>query len=311
MPTTLPPDAEAPVAVPHFEDRLLDRLQEQGRSGAWARRGWHRWRPPSRPSSRVAAAAAVVALLVAAAALAGGAGSDGPDIGTAATAPDDGLSPEIDPILAAIDAAIDDGSIAHITGDDGTNEAWVDLGSGAERTIVPASAGGRTMDWGRSQAPAMDAAGTTADVPVVRRLIDHCLRQYADITGPDLRIAYTLTPLRDALAGGQLRVSGPVAVDGRELLRLDSVVETPADTGDPERDAANQAAAEAAREVVYVDPASQLPVRIETDPASGSTVEYLPRSPDNLARLVPPVPAGYTQVDRLAHDDVRTAGCIG
>jgi hypothetical protein len=160
----------------------------------------------------------------------------------------------------------------------------------------------------------MDPTGTAADAPVDRRLVDHCLRQYADVTGPDLRIADTLTPLRDALAGGRVRVSGPMAVDGRELLRLDPVAEIPAAAGDPELDAANQAAAEteAARGVVYVDPATQLPVRTETEPASGgSTIEYLPRSPENLALLVPPVPAGYTQVDQLAHDDVRVAGCVG
>ena len=306
MPTTLPPDADVPVAVPHFEDRLLERLQQQRRSGTWARPARHRWR---RPGSRIAVAAAVAAVVVAGAAVTRGTGSDGPDIDTTATAPDDDLPPQIRPILTALDAAIDGGSIAHITSDDGTNEAWVDLGSGAERTIVPASTGGRTMDWGRSHPPAMDPAA--ADAPDDRRLVDHCLHQYADVTGPDLRVADTITPLRAALASGRFRVSGPAVVDGRDLLRLDPVIETSAATGDPERDAADQAAAEAAREVIYIDPATQLPVRIEAGPTNGSTIEYLPRTPENLTLLVPPVPAGYTRVDELTHDDVRTAGCAG
>jgi hypothetical protein len=306
MPTTLPPDADVPVAVPHFEDRLLERLQQQRRSGTWARPAWHRWR---RPGSRIAVAAAVAAVVVAGAAVTRGTGSDGPDIDTAATAPDDDLPPQIRSILTALDATIDGGSIAHITSDGGTNEAWVDLGSGVERIIAPARTGGRTMDWGRSHPPAMDPAAT--DVPVDRRVVDHCLHQYADTTGPDLRFADTITPLRDALAGGQYRVSGPAVVEGRELLRLDPVIETPAATGDPERDAAERAAEEAARKVVYIDPATQLPVRIEVGPTNGSTIEYLPRSPENLTLLVPPVPAGYTQVDEIAQDDVRTAGCAG
>jgi hypothetical protein len=93
-------------------------------------------------------------------------------------------------------------------------------------------------------------------------------------------------------------------------------------------DAEVASAAATGASIVYVDPATDLPVRIEdqnvsasidTDgvlttrpegPSTNTYLDYLPRTPGNLELLVPPVPAGYAQVDQLALDEVRAAGCV-
>jgi hypothetical protein len=333
-PTETDTDTDDPVVVPHFEERLLERLHDRQRSGAWGASAvdpaLRRQRLPGLPRPRLVAAAAAVALLAGGAAVtvALTAGGDGPDLDTAATVPD-GLPPGIEPILAALDAAIDDGSIAHITSLDGRNEAWVDLRSGAERTITPDNTHRSTIDWGRTEAPPMTTGRQDIATPVGRRWVDHCLHQYADTEQTELRMADAVTPMRDALAAGQFQLTGPATVDGRELLRLDPTIDLPEPTGDPDRDTAELAAAYARMQIVYVDPTTQLPVRIEpavsgvgteadgthttvpAEPGSGQTVELLPRTADDLALLVPPIPAGYTRVDHPALDEVRLAGCVG
>ncbi|HEV7761838.1 MAG TPA: hypothetical protein VGO78_22680, partial [Acidimicrobiales bacterium] len=195
--------------------------------------------------------------------------------------------------------------------------------------ILPASTGGRTMDWGRSEAPAAgtDQPPRSDDAP--RRFVDHCLHQYADRREPDLYYSDVVSPLVEELAAGTLVVDGTVTVEGHELLRLVSVVEPPEPTGDPINDAELLAMATADAHTVYVDTATYLPVRIEDPnvstsidedgvvttvpegPSTNTYLDYLPRTPGNLELLVPPVPAGYTQVAQLALDEVRAAGCVG
>ena len=139
-----------------------------------------------------------------------------------------------------------------------------------------------------------------------------------------------VTPLRDQLDAGRLEVAGPAVVDGHELLVLRPAVELPAPTGTPDDDLAAAADALGHQQEVYVDPVTLLPVRlvessvgvgidtetgvIDTVPGGSATtttdIEILARTAENLTLLVPPVPAGYTRVDQLALDEVRTAGCV-
>jgi hypothetical protein len=179
-------------------------------------------------------------------------------------------------------------------------------------------------------APALDADGPESLDGVPRRFVDHCLQQYADRREGDLRMHDVVTPVRDQLAGGRLEVEGPAVVDGRELLVLRTVVELPGPTGNPDDDLAAATEALGHQQEVYVDPVTLLPVRlvetsvgvgidpdtgvVDTVPGGSATtttdVEILPRTPENLALLVPPVPAGSTRVDQLALDEVRAAGCV-
>jgi hypothetical protein len=333
MPPTAPPtapsdalpDPDDTLAVPHFEGELLDRLLERRRSGAWPRPA----RRAPRPPRWAVAAAAAVAVLAGGLAVARAGDDDGdrgrPDVDTAASDPTDDQT--LDSIAAAVDGAIADGMIVHLTHDD-VSEAWVDLRSGAERRILPASTGGRTMDWGRSEAPAAGTDQPSRGDDMPRRLVDHCLHQYADRREADLYYSDVVSPLSEELAAGAFTVDGTVTVDGRELLRL-VPVEVPLETtGDPVDDDELMAVATIGTQIVYVDPATYLPVRIEDQrasaspedgvPTSGSSapssntyLEFLPRTPANLELLVPPVPAGYTQVDQLALDEERAAGCVG
>jgi hypothetical protein len=364
-----------PLAVPHFEEQLLLRLHERQQAGAWSapsRRssigfdhgGW--WRGPR---GRLVAAAAAVALVGGASAVLLTRDGDGPDLGTAATVPEGPRDPVLDQVAAALGTVIDDGGIVHITTDDGTNEAWVDLRSKAERSIIPATSGGRTMDWGRSEPPALDGERPPIEDPVPRRLVDHCRHEYADRVELDLQMFDVVTPLAEGLAVSDYEVSGPVDVDGRDLLvltplppratsdsneaaeealaeiqaeleaggntpaealaeiqaELEAEGHTPAEAtaleearadleaqvqADIDAEAADPALHEGG--IIYVDPATNLPVHLgQAGSGEGKDIEYLPRTAENLALLVPPVPDGYTAVDQLALDEVRAAGCVG
>jgi len=341
--TPTPPDHDDTLVVPHFQERLLARLHEHQRAGAWAgdrspgsgdhdhdHDHAHDRHRRSRTRTRLLAAAAVAAVLAGGVAAVRLADDAGPSVDTASHGADDQGEAELQRILDALDAAIGGGSVAHSTRPGGgVPEAWVDLRTGAERAVVPASTGGKTMDWGRYEAPAVGAERPDPAAAVPRRFVDHCLHQYADRSEGDLQVNDLVTPLRDGLAGGRFEVDGTEVVDGRELIRLRPVVDLPTPSGNPEDDAAEATAALGIQQVVYVDPATHLPVRlveshpgvqfdaetgtIATLPGGPSTttdIEILPRTAGNLALLVPPVPAGYTQVDQLAQDEVRASGCV-
>jgi hypothetical protein len=345
MPPIAPPDASSnarpdpdeTLAVPHFEDQLLDRLLDRQRSGAWSRSRARRL-----PRWAVAAAAAVVVL---AGGLAGARGAGDRDHGrtdvdTAATDPTD--DQVRDSILAALDGAIDGGSIVHITAADDVNESWIDLRTGAERNLAPSNVRTRTLDWGRSVPPGIDDEGSSTASEVPTRLVDDCLRQYADRQQLPLQFSDAVTPIRDQLAAGGYVVDGTVTVDGRQLIRVaagaqpeDTVVDfgEVTDPGERSKVLSNESVEMLhllTQPVVYVDPATYLPVTIvqqdghvsadlddgridvvRTGPADEQQVEFLPRTAESLALLVPPVPAGYTLVDQLALDEVRAAGCVG
>ena len=83
-----------------------------------------------------------------------------------------------------------------------------------------------------------------------------------------------------------MRTDGTEVVNGRELIRVVEVDGNEAVTW-------------------YVDVETYRPVRI-ADPVEGyvTTIEYLPRTPDLLARFTPVIPDGVVQVDELTrHDD--------
>ena len=91
--------------------------------------------------------------------------------------------------------------------------------------------------------------------------------------------------LRDDVAAGRLVEDGTEVVEGRELIRLAGIEGTAT-----------------AGHVVLVDPDTYLPVRARgtlDGRTYRQTYEYLPRTPDTLALLVPPIPEGFIRVDPL------------
>jgi hypothetical protein len=100
------------------------------------------------------------------------------------------------------------------------------------------------------------------------------------------------------LAKGHYFQDGTEVVDGEELLvvRIRSGI---GESGEWES---------SSRSALYVDPDTHLPVGQRIYDEDGrlthdETVEYLPRTPENLAlTTAPPVPAGYTRVGRPIDD---------
>jgi hypothetical protein len=335
-------DTDNPLALPHFEDRLLERLHERQSAGTgWSDAGDEpavgkgREHRGNRRGRLVAAAAAVTILVGGAAAAIGTRDGGGrADVDTNATGDRD---PQVDDVLRAVEDAIASGTIVHNVLWDGEDEAWIDLRTGAERTIGPSGYEDRTMDWGRSEPPTLEGEQPSGGGPVPRRLVDNCLHQYADVTDPELQMFDVLTPLRVDLAEGEWVVDGPVDVDGRTLVKMTYVVVSPGDMhiDPPETDgepntAAEQESAAAALEAIqeavetdlraqqqtlYVDPDTDLPALVvqgeHQDLGQAQELDYLPRTAENLQVLVPPVPDGYEQVDELVRGDVREQmGCV-
>jgi hypothetical protein len=110
------------------------------------------------------------------------------------------------------------------------------------------------------------------------RAVDHCRRQYADITGP-----VVTEPgwgfIRFFLDTGDVVEDGHQEVDGRDLIRIRN---------------------EDGSYVVLVDPETYLPAQITERFLGGeptvTTYERLERTEENLALLSPPVPDGFTVV---------------
>jgi hypothetical protein len=298
------------LSVPHFEDRLWNELEamhhERCRSAvpppAVGRRARRRG-PLLVGAAAVAAAVAVVAMLVA----------DVPG-----SEPPPAAASVVERVLAATDPA-DGDSIIHETVRRGDGivmtERWYDQVTAADRNLVLSAAGDPLSDVGwpvaptADEAPHPDLAGPATELgecdPLSRlsmddegqlhpcepdgssrpqpthayRTVDHCRRVYVDATSVLVR-GPGWGYLRMYLETGDIVEDGTEEVDGRDLLRL------------PNR---------AGTIVFLVDPETYLPLRLtETGPngeTSISTYERLPRSPENLALLAPPVPEGFTPAE--------------
>lgn len=128
----------------------------------------------------------------------------------------------------------------------------------------------------------------------LRRDVDHRfgeLREYRQTLLPGYNEARRI---RDLLADGTAVEDGTQVVDGRELIRVVGVEPDP-------------------QHVTLVDPDTYRPVMLLGCPGSEAeyvmTFEYLPRTPENLTLLSPPVPEGLTPTDTVHGDSERAGRC--
>jgi hypothetical protein len=213
-------------------------------------------------------------------------------------------------IVATLEEALDS-SIVHSRREGGQlQEEWIDQSTGAERHLLPHGVSGQPLDRGRSTPPDPDEEPfATPTIP--RRDVNYCRREYADTMAPALTIGSTASAVGSSLSSGWLRLDGTEVVDGRELLRFVEDTEAmSADLGAGLGESQETVTMAGSGDVTYVDPETNLPVLIRHGDRSTTTIEYLPRTPENLALLVPPIPEGFTRVDAPATDDeVAALGC--
>ena len=346
MPTTYapPPPTDDELALPHFESALWEALAathtaSAGRSRRRRGAGAH---PGGRRTFAAVAAVTLAGAAVAAAVVASG--GDTPETVTspAATAsptdqPGDTVppvpttvpgggdaegtppapgSPEAE-LLEGVEAALAtaEDMIAHTHQDNATygdDDMWVDEATGHRRSLQVDDAGAPSFDSGLTvapdpQAPAPAAIGpddlpTDPDLPsTTTRTVDYCFREYTEAPEAQLPPRKEAELLRDGLADGSLVVDGTEVVGGRELVRL------------ADRDSLDLAPD--LRIVQLVDPETFLPAGaigyggLEAD-GYVQTIDYLPRTPENMALLVAPVEPGFALVDSLRGDaDRADAGC--
>jgi hypothetical protein len=283
------------IALPRFEDRLWAELADEheehrARFAGPGGPGRSRHRRRVRRSlavgvAAVAAAAAVFATVVVQRPDAPPGGGDGTDLATR--------------IVSAMEEAAAT-SVVHVAQDNtsyGDDETWTDETTGAFRSLQHDDAGGPLFDSGAAAVP----GEPDPDVPV--RTVDYCFDEYTEgaaalPVGPGSATRW----VQNYLERGWLVEDGTEVVDGRELIRLREVPDE--EYGTPGQEPG----------YVLVDPETYRPVLNVGYPGSDDEYtqrfEYLPRSPENLARLVAPVPDGFARVDSLRGDGERSdAGC--
>lgn len=303
------------LPIPHFEDRLWGELAPRWRD----RRGGAGRR---RRRAMVAAAAALAAAATVTAVAVVGPGGPGP-VSRPERAEASVVERVRE---ATDEAAEAGDSVIHETRREGDGhdyvESWYDEVTSAYRRRTVTAGGDPLVDTGWPEPPAVDAEPDPAlaarDVepggcdPNSRlaadadgnlhpctpgrslppqpshafRQVDHCRREYADISSPVVR-----RPgwdfIRLFLESGDIVEDGRQEVGGRELIRLRNHDDY----------------------VFLVDPETYLPVQV-TDRSLGgepvvTTYERLERTPENLALLSPPVPEGFTE------GGVTGYGCSG
>jgi len=169
---------------------------------------------------------------------------------------------------------------------DSTHESWLDDRASVSRWRSVALEEGEDP---RQQGPALDTGPVTFDGSdsAGTRTVDHCVSEYSDDVAepgtkapPDTSADY----FEERLVEGRLVVDATVEFKGRDAIRLR--IEPP----DPRSG------------YVWLDATTLLPFWSEgsadSDGDFTEAFEFLPRS-ENLDLLVPPVPAGYTKVDKV------------
>jgi len=292
------------LALPHFEDALWAELADL----LDALPAPHRDRRRGRRLGLMAAAAVVVAAVIAAAV------AFGADPGS--------TPPASAEVVARIDRATRAAAgdmILHAVSHDmlvGTTEdVWYDPVTTASRVRIATLAGRPTIDVGSLQPPgvhdrrpagprlpegclpfAADPPGRNLRShqcppeleagPHAGRAVNHCTGTYADF-GPGHPAPDDLVPTVEFFHPEGWALDGTRVVDGRRLIRLRS--------GGAE---------------MVVDPDTYLPVRVVEGRADEGGVfetdsyEWLTRTPEHLARLSPPIPAGFRRTAQASACDV-------
>jgi hypothetical protein len=336
-----PTELHDELPVPHFEDRLWQELSDAHAGRRREATGSLRRRRPGpahqgRRLLTVGVGSIAAAAMVAAVAIVGsdGGGDTRRDTGDRA-ATGETASPDVDlaaRITTATEQAVAD-SVVHtfqdVTTGPGDTENWSDEASGAYRWLGLSDEGTPSHDIGVVEPPAIDAVSPppfpeppdgcswaaltpeVADLPdpdcnppippdyptVLVRMVDYCFEEYVESEQQALPARNEAEFVGEQLADGKLIEDGTEVIDGRELIKL----RTPGDY---------------AEHTYYVDPDTYRPVQLHGYPDDAGvpgyvmTFEYLPRTPENLALLVAPLPGGFSQVDALPTDGQRlAAGC--
>jgi len=177
-----------------------------------------------------------------------------------------------------------------------SHESWRDDGTGLQR--FRSTGGGEGSLKGKPRSDEGPLRTDDGRDPSGIRRIDHCFTEYADdpTAASSIKSGTAVDEMQTALEEGRLVVEGERELDGRDTIRL------------------RYDGAEPREGYLWLDATTLLPFRAEgqedSDGAFVQTVEFLPRSAENLELLVPPVPAGYTKVDQIHDPDAGdAAGC--
>jgi hypothetical protein len=259
------------VTVPGFEDKLwhdLARVHEQERiepSPADAGPGFRTVRRTARTGLALIAAATIVIT------------------GIMVTRSDDRPANALRArIIAATETAVADSIVYSVTDfadRGGSDEHWFDETTGMSRLLSYAENGELAREF--TLAPAQ------GDRPPTYTVIDHCTKEYtveeepAFVAGGQNLAAWIIESLRN----GSMQVDGTEVVDGRELIRMNEV----------------------SYQAFLGDPDTYRPVRAigeGIDNNVTTTIDYLPRTRENLALLRIVIPDDFVQVDQLRTFDV-------
>jgi hypothetical protein len=223
----------------------------------------------------------------------------------------------------------------------GDEEQWTDEQSGAMRSLHYDADGQPSFDTGRAVAPAVDDPGpppippgaTPFDpsLPQERiRQVDHCFAEYREYDQTAIPGRNEAEQIGEQLANGGLVEDGTEVMDGRELIRLVEVPPPPgprqgrpAPTGSPTTDppattTPDPDTFEFVEHIYLVDAETFRPVHIIGYPGDAAdysdamyvaTIDYLPRTPENLALLAAPAPDGFDLVPDLRGDGERADTC--
>ena len=193
--------------------------------------------------------------------------------------------------------------------------------------------------------PPIPADATLSDPSLPQeplRQVDYCFAEYSEHDQAAFPGQNEAEQIGELLAAGRLVEDGTEVIDGRELIRLvqvpvelqpgasegglivrvpggtSPVSETTPPTTQPDPGSLDPDTFEYVEHIYLVDAETHRPVRIIGYPGEApdysdamyiATIEYLPRTPGNLALLSPPVPDGFDLVPELRGDGERYDEC--